>query len=222
VARPPGGAPAPPRQLPWHDHPVFAVTFSPDGRLLASSSFDGKIRLSDAATGRVVKELSIGPAPTPVPLAFSPDGETLAAGGKDGAVNLWVVKTWKKDQERWHVGLVHAVAFSPDGRWLASGLDRSVQLIDRASGTRVQPFPGGGLVTCLAFSPDSRTLAATSDGSGPSVHLLDLATEVVRTMPGNTGRVMGLAFHPQGNRIATGSVVMQNQAKVLLAATARL
>jgi WD40 repeat protein len=194
--------------LTGHDHQVFAVTFSPDGRLLASSSIDGTIRLSDPATGRVVQELSTGPAPTPAPLAFSPDGETLAAGSANGAVNLWVVKTGQpREPVRGHVGFVHAVAFSPDGRWLASGgLDGSVQLIDRARGTRVHPFRGGGRVTCLAFSPDSRTLAAASAGPGPSVRLWDVATRAKRTVTGATGRVLGLAFHPQGNRIATGSL----------------
>jgi WD40 repeat protein len=183
------------------------MAFSPDGRLLASSSIDGTIRLSDVATGWVVQELSTGAGPTTVPLAFSPDGETLAAGGASGAVNLWVVKTGQpKEPLRWHLGFVHAVAFSPDGRWLASGgRDRSVQLIDRASGLRVHRFRGAGPVTGLAFSPDSRTLAATSYGSGPSVHLWDLTTKTERTLTGDTERVVGLAFDPQGRRVATGS-----------------
>jgi WD40 repeat protein len=208
LATSPGGARAP---LPWltgHALQVFAVTFSPDGQLLASSSIDGTIRLSDAATGGVVQQLAIGPPPTPAPLAFSPDGETLAAGDASGRINLWVVKTGQpKEPLRGHVGFVHAVAFSPDGRWRASGgLDQSVQLIDRASGTRVHTFRGGAIVTCLAFSPDSQTLAAASGGPGPSVRLWDLATRAERGVTGDTGRVLGLAFHPEGNQVATGSL----------------
>src|SRR5262249_32791034 len=64
----------------------------------------------------------------------------------------------------------------------------------------------GALVRSLAFSPDSRTLAAASDGSGPPVRLWDLATSAERRVTGNTSRVLGLAFHPQGNRVATASL----------------
>jgi WD40 repeat protein len=81
-----------------------------------------------------------------------------------------------------------------------------IVLLSDASGTPVHTFRGGSLVTCLAFSPDSRTLAAASAGPGPSVRLCDIASKTERTVAGHTGRVMALAFHPGGQRIATGSL----------------
>src|SRR5262249_26075807 len=162
-----------------HDHPVVAVAFSPDGRLLASRSINGTIRLSDVATRNVVHQFSIAPALVPAPLAFSPDGETLAAGGEAGSVHLWAVEAGLQlDPVRGHLGRVPVVAFSPDGRWLASGgLDGTVQLLDRASGQRVPAFQLNTPVTAVAFSADSQSLAATGAGPDPSIHLWDVATK---------------------------------------------
>jgi WD40 repeat protein len=200
----PGAASAPARQLGEHRSHVWAVTFSPDGRLLASGSTDGRVILWDVATGGIVREFLPGSIST---LAFSPDGETFAAGGENGLVHSWAVKTGqRKEPLRSHVGAVHAVAFSPDGRWLATGgLDGTIPLIDRASGERVHTFRVSLPVTNLAFSPDSQSLAATTDGPGPSVRLWDLTTRAPRTAAGHTKRVVGLAYHPAGHRIATGS-----------------
>src|SRR5262249_8504199 len=140
-------------------------------------------------------------------LAFSPDGETVACGGQDGKVNLWDVKTGQlKDRLLLHVSPVRAVAYSPDGRWVTSGgADLTVQLVERASGRPLHTFRGGTPFTGLAFSPDSQTLAAVCDAPGP-LRLWDLATKQPRTFDGHTQHVLGIAFHPAGNRVVTGSL----------------
>lgn len=204
----PGGALATSaRALSGHDRHMWTVAFSPDGQLLASIGTDGA-RLWEVATGAVVQELASIPSMAPASVAFSPDGETVAAGSDSGSVNRWVVKTGQpKEPLRWHAGAVHAVAFSPDGRWLASGgADMTVRLIDRPSDQRSHTFRSGTLVTSLAFSPDSRTLAAASDRSGQPVRLWDLATKTERTMTGHSQSVTAFAFHPAGDRLATGSL----------------
>lgn len=205
-SRPGGVSPETARVFSGSDRRVWAVAFNPDGQLLASLSADSA-RVWDVASGTVLHELATGPSPEPRSLAFSPDGGTVAAGSEDGSVNLWDVKTGKRlNPLRWHVGPVRTIAFSADGRWLASGgVDKTVQLIDRASGSRSHTFHTGPLVTCLSFSPDSQTLAATSDSSGPSVRLWDLATMTERKMTRKTQPAVALAFHPAGDRIATES-----------------
>jgi hypothetical protein len=138
---------------------------------------------------------------------FSPDGKTVAAGSQEGAVNLWSVPTGQpKEPLRWHVRPVLAVAFSPDGRWLAfGGVDKTVQVVDRASGQSWRRFPSGGLIAGLAFSPDSQTLGVVSEPPGPCLRLWDLATEQERTPPEPAIHRFGIAFHPAGDRVLTGS-----------------
>ena len=77
--------------LRGHTGPVFDVTFRPDGRMFASSSFDSTVRLWDLATGQEVATLDRSPEATG--LAFSPDGTLLASGGTDGAIILFETET---------------------------------------------------------------------------------------------------------------------------------
>jgi WD40 repeat protein len=95
----------------------------------ASTLSDGKVRLWDVATGRIVVTLE-GHTSSVFALAFSPDGKALASGSKDRTVKLWEVATGKNTASLvGHTSAVEAVAFSPDGKTLASGSDdRTIKL----------------------------------------------------------------------------------------------
>ena len=97
------------------------MDFSPDGRWLASGSFDHTVRLWSVFGGAPVRTLK-GHTEAVVSVAFSPDGQWLASGGDDSKVRIWRVDTtaaWRTlDNDARHV---YGVAFSPDGRYLAAG-----------------------------------------------------------------------------------------------------
>lgn len=167
--------------LPGHNSLVFAVAFSPDGKVLASTAqrtdprgnAAAEIKLWDVTTGRALWTVGLEDAGMLNSIAFSPDGRLLAGGGRDagdsegafGKVALWEVATGKElatfEAPR---GEVQKVSFSPDGRSLAAATDQllrgAVTVWDVASGSeryRAEGLPCAALD--LAYSPDGRMLA---------------------------------------------------------------
>jgi WD40 repeat protein len=146
---------------------ITALSFSPDGKMLASSGHDGKILVWDPATGNRLFEVRGHEA------VFSPDGTVLAissGGSQDTKVRIWDVTT--KEDRRALAGTLHVtwstpLAFSRDGKLLAAGDDTSIFLWDVASGRRLfETVDPAGFAQALAFLPGDRALACGySDGS---------------------------------------------------------
>jgi WD40 repeat protein len=153
-----------------HAREIRCITFSRDGRSLASASGDGEVKLWDATRLTEKQEprfILRGRVPGQcLNIAFSPDGKRLATGGDANTVKIWDVWTGRELQTlRGHTADVYAVAFSPDnGRWIASaGEDSTVKIWDGVTGELVRSFRGHeALVGSLAFSPDRRRLFSAS------------------------------------------------------------
>jgi WD40 repeat protein len=164
-------------------------TFSPDGSLLATSSFE-RVRLYDFASGNVVRELngSFGAGC----LAFAPDGRTLAniqgarphagtPGPPPGTICLWDTHSGLQLRQipAGPIG-APALAFSPDGRLIAlCGSDRALRLWEAASGQLRRRYYGHrSSVLSADFSPDGRRLvSASSDGTALVWHVFDPGPE---------------------------------------------
>lgn len=112
--------PTKPIELRGHTRNIWEVRFSPDGKRLASCSFDYSVRLWDAVQPRLLKTLS-GHEQSCVGLDYSPDGTILASGGDDAKVRYWRASDGAALRTVDNGHHVDKVAFSPDGKWLASG-----------------------------------------------------------------------------------------------------
>jgi WD40 repeat protein len=190
---------------------VKGVTFSPDGRYIASCGYDKKIRLWDAVTGRALKELA-GHKGYVWDVAFSPDGSWLASSGgaNDNTIRIWDVVTGQtlRVLAGGDINIISHISVSPDGKLLASANYNTVKIWKVASGRLLRTL--NGAYEDAAFSPDGHLLA-TNGGEG--LAFWDVATgQQVRTFGGNMSSSNLVALSSDGRWLASdgtgGSIIL--------------
>lgn len=203
--------------------------FSPDGRIFAGVNEDGTAEVWDVASGRRLRTLNAACGWVRTLLAFSPDGRILASLAGDDVfknavgttfakypnIKLWDVASGRElGTLSGHSGPLVSIAFSPDGRILASATNdngnisveasykTTITIWDVASGRELQTFRDTGVLS-LAFSPDGRTLASGSADS--KVHRWDVATgRALPPLGGHSDSVHTVAVSPDGRTLASG------------------
>ena len=196
---------------------ITALTYSPDGKILAVGYTRGDIALWDTET-QTKTALMDTTSRVIWTLAFSPDGQMLASGGfEDSTISLWDVQTQAllggfdghTREARVTHHAVSSIAFSPDGKTLASGssMDCTLRLWDVASRAQIavlleldtEKHDG---INSVAFSPDGTLLASASDDG--VVRMWNTRTlNQVGELETKSGGVTSILFRPDGKMLAS-------------------
>jgi WD40 repeat protein len=195
---------------------INGLAFSPEGKLLATASEDGSIQLWDVASGQQAGEpLPIGNG-ADASLFFSPDGNILAAL-QDGVVYMWNVNSRQKLGEpvKGQPGdILEALAFSPDGKLLASAGDEGkIQLLELGSQRTVAELKAKQKeITSLTFSLDGNLLASGGEDGTVQLWDADSRNSLGEPLKGHPDQVTSLAFSPNGKKLVSisgGGMVWQ-------------
>ncbi|HEX4589874.1 MAG TPA: protein kinase, partial [Gemmataceae bacterium] len=191
------------------DRGIASVALSPDGKLLASGSWDGHVRIRDWAAGKQVADLEIGSLAR---VAFSPTGDLLATASEGQTVQLWdvaqgrLVADLDGDMFRFH-----CVTFSPDGKrvlagggdWKAGGIAQ-VNVWDVASRKQIQKLNGHDKpILGLAYSHDGKRIATGSLDS--VIHIWDGESgRWIKALKGHTNWVESVSFSADDKMLISG------------------
>ena len=205
------------------EYDIFALAFSPDGKILASGGRGDNITLWDmdaSGSPTILSQLHTGIPQNVFSLTFSPDGKVLASGRADNTVVLWDISSPKAPHRiglplRGHSSFVNTVAFNFDGDILASGsTDKTIILWDVSIPENPKPIgqPLSGhkdIVMSLDFSPDGKILASGS--LDETIILWDISLpnspkQFEQPILGSD-RVTSVVFSPDGSLLASGSIL---------------
>ncbi len=201
-----------------HSREVYAVSWSPDGKLIASGGRDESVQVWDATSGKQVLNYPghshwIGKGLVQA-VMWSPDGKHIASGSWDKTVRVWDVDTGSTlSTYRSYYDVVEAVAWSPDGKYIASGnRNGTVHVWDVANGKNIRTFRGHYAndpnvdIVAVAWSPDGKRVASASWDRTVKVWnaLKKIKKNDYLIFRGHSAEVNTLAWSPDGTRIASG------------------
>lgn len=192
--------------LEGRQYQIVAITFSPDGRFLASASHDNlTIKLWDPLTGTVRATLEGHIGSVKVMTFASPNGQILASGSDDTTVKLWDSSTGAcRHTLKVHSGPISALAFSPcDGRLLASVADGdlTIRLWDTSMGVLKVTLQGHSKdIRSIIFSPDGQLLVTISRDD--TIRIWDSATGASKGIIEAISGTLDLSFSPDGRLLA--------------------
>jgi WD40 repeat protein len=199
------------RMIQGHQDSLYAAVPSPDGAMLATSSYDQQIKLWEIANGKELRTL-VGHNDAVFDLAFRPDGKILASASGDRTVKLWNVADGQRlDTFGQPLKEVYSVAFSPDGKRVAAGgVDSRIRVWQISSDAKENSnpilysrFAHEGAVVRVVYSADGTTLVSAGEDRTVKIWNADTVTERAE-IEKQPDWAPALAISPDGKSIAVG------------------
>jgi len=194
------------RSYSYYESKILSIAYSPNGKLLASTTLDSSVIIWDSNSGKLLQTLK-GHQSEVNTLAWSPNSNWVASGSKNGNIKLWEVSTGQlvhtmKSKD----GQLRTINYSPDGKILSSASSNgSIILWDLSGFESLSKFKGHkSEINSMAFSSDGKILATC--GSDFDIKLWDMEKkQLIRTLQGHSGDVNDIVFTPNGRMLASAS-----------------
>jgi WD40 repeat protein len=185
---------------------VNSVVFNPNGKIIATSTNGGEIRLWNSSNRNLIYELK-GHKSYVNEIVFSLNGEIIASASEDSTIRLWDSSNGRLIRTLiGHKGSVKSVGFSPNGKIVASASeDSTIRLWDSGNGRLIREFIGHtDWVNDTVFSPDGKTLASASRDK--TIRLWDISTgqQIGDPLTNSLGAMYSVDFNPSGSILASG------------------
>ena len=195
------GRPRPDKVLDGHSGPIVDLALSPDGKTLASASWDHTVRLWPLAGGE--PRVLSGNAQNVNGVAFSPDGKQVISAGYDATLRIWQLGRGGGVIVRNLPTPLNSVAVAPDGEIVSAGADGKVYFLSPQGEMRAEVQAAATPIISVALSHDGKLVAAA--GMRGSVAIVERkARKLARTLIGPGLPVWSVAFFPDDKTLLTG------------------
>lgn len=193
-----------------HNKSVKGVAFSPDGNLLTTISTDGRVRIWNSHSGRLLMTIEGNVGTNHASnISFCPNGKYIAAAFWD-KIYVWNAETGELIHEPYegHTGTIYSVTFSPTGDSIVSAsTDKTIRIWSVHKGEINQsPMVGHTSAVCYAsFSPNGKYIVSASGDSTAIIWDVKSGKRVLSPLIGHNSYIYMAEYSPDGNRIVTAS-----------------
>jgi WD40 repeat protein len=187
-------------EVPGEPTPVISLSFSQDGKTIATASKDGTVKIWNL-NSQLLHSFKAHNDEV-LSISFSQDGKTIATASKDKTVKLWNREAQLLHTLQGHNDWVWDVSFSPDGKTIATASkDKTVKLWNRDAQLLKSFIAHNNAVLSISWNPDGKTIATASQDK--TVKLWNRDAQLLHTLKGHNSWVWDVSFSPDGKTIAT-------------------